>query len=246
MKPSFVCLMAPALHLSLASQCGDTRHSPCQLWFADREGITSDLTRFVCVCVCLSFCMLWNSCSSTTVQHGPLHSAYWVFLAKRKRATASVAQLPNVARTGSVTYVCVVRNVGWVCFFAARQLELGSTASLRGALHGSCVYYTAMARRLVWQQLTLDLSNPLPSSWAQRHTCVPSHTEAGTFGSCAHWNDTPQGPTVQFSHMHASTLSLFTMLHTEASCIHAAQKHINSYMHVWDLLNTTKAQTITF
>ncbi|KAI9545951.1 hypothetical protein NQZ68_032033 [Dissostichus eleginoides] len=68
-----------------------------------------------------------------------------MFLAGRKHATASVPQLPNVARTGSVTYVCVVGNVGWGCVFAARQLELASAASLRGALHGSCADYTAMA-----------------------------------------------------------------------------------------------------
>ncbi len=118
----------------------------------------------------VSFYMLWNSCSNTTVRHGPLHLAGWVLLSKRKRATATAPQLPNAARTGSVTYVCVVRNAGWVCVFAARQLELGSAASLRGALHGSCVYYTAMAWGLVWQQLTLDLSSPLPGSRAQKHT----------------------------------------------------------------------------
>lgn len=40
MKPSFVCLMAPGLHLSLARQCGDTQRSPCRLSFADRGGIS--------------------------------------------------------------------------------------------------------------------------------------------------------------------------------------------------------------
>lgn len=207
MKLSFVCLMAPGLHLSLASQRRDTRHSPCQLSFADREGITSDLTP----CMCVSFRMLWNSCRNTTVQHGPSHSAGWLSLAKRKRATASVPQLPSVARTGSVTYVRVVGNVGWVCVFAARQLELGSTASLRGALHGSRVYYTAMAWRLVWQQLTLDLSSPLPSSHAQKHTCIHTHThiQTGTRSWSTHWNGTPQSPTVQFPHCYMK-LHLFS------------------------------------
>lgn len=99
MKPSFVCLMAPGLHLSLASQCRDMQHSPCQLSFGG--GTRSTLPR-----ACTSFCMLWNPCNNTTVKHGLLHSAGWVFLAGRKHATASVPQLPNVARTGSVTYVC--------------------------------------------------------------------------------------------------------------------------------------------
>lgn len=71
------------------------------------------------------------------------------FLAKRKHSTASLPQFPNVVQTGSVTYVCVIRNMGWVCIFAAQQLEPGSAASLMGVLHGSYVYYTAKARGLV-------------------------------------------------------------------------------------------------
>lgn len=47
--------------------------------------------------------------------------------------------LPGVARTERRTYVWVVRNLGWACASEARQLELGSAASLRGALHGSRV-----------------------------------------------------------------------------------------------------------
>lgn len=83
--------------------------------------------------------------------------------------------LPGVARTEWRTYVGVVRNSGWVCASEARQLELGSAASLRGALHDSRVDYTAMAPRLVWQQLTLDLSSPPPSSGTEQHMWPETH-----------------------------------------------------------------------
>lgn len=67
---------------------------------------------------CASFCMLWGSSSNTTVQHGSVHLASQALLAHRKCAVA----FPSLAWTGSRTYVCVVRNVGWVCIFAAQQL----------------------------------------------------------------------------------------------------------------------------
>lgn len=154
MKPSFVCLMAPELHLSCASHCRDAQHSPCQLLFADRETITSDLNpERVSLCTC----MLWNRCRETW----PLR---WVEgLWPRESVPLPPCHSSPLRPRQGVTYARVVRNVGCVCVFAARQLELGS---LMGVLHG--IYRTAMARRLVWQQLTLDLSCPLLSTETHR------------------------------------------------------------------------------
>lgn len=93
MKPSFVCLIAPVLHLSFASQCRDSQHSPCQLLFTDREGITFDLTPRVRVCV--SFHTLWNPCNITTVKHGLLHSAGWVLCGQEKACHCLRATVPQ-------------------------------------------------------------------------------------------------------------------------------------------------------
>lgn len=142
-------------------------------WQREREG-KRDHVRPYPECVSLFACC---ENPATALRWDLLHSARWAFVARRKHATASVPQFPNVAWTGSVTYVCVVRNVGWVCVVVARQLELGWAASLMGALHGSCVYYTAMAWRLIWQQLTLDLSSPLLSSQAQKDTYTHTHIQ---------------------------------------------------------------------
>lgn len=165
MKPSFVCLMAPGLHLSLASRRKEARHSPCQLWFDDRGGGR-----------CARPYLVWDSfaCCEIAVTTLLCDMASWtglsvrrVCLAWRKRATTP--------RWRAVTYVRVVVHVGWVWVFAVRQLELDLLCSLRGALYGSCVNYTAMARRLVWQQLTLDLSSPVPNS--QPQTLMRTHTD---------------------------------------------------------------------
>lgn len=155
MMPSFVCLMAPGLHLSLARQCRDIAETlQRRTWpsLADMMRV-SFLTRY---------------------EVTPWHHNDAIWLLVLGQLAALEPNLPGVARTERRTYVWVVRNLGWVCASEARQLELGSTASLRGALHGSRVDYTAMAPRLVWQQLTLDLSSPPPSSGT--HVTKNTHT----------------------------------------------------------------------
>lgn len=79
-------------------------------------------------------------------------------------------------------------DICWVCASAARQLEMGSAASLKGALHGSCVDCTAMAQRLVWQQLTLDLSSLLPNSATEKHTGPHTHKQTTTHTHTLEWH----------------------------------------------------------
>lgn len=154
MKLSFVCLMAPELHLSCASHCRDAQHSPCQLLFADRETITSDLNPNVCL-------FAHACCENAVVKHGLFG---WPRVCGQEKALRCLHAIRSPLRPRQgVTYARVVRNVGCVCVFVARQLELGS---LKGVLHG--IYRAAMARRLVWQQLTLDLSCPLLSTETHR------------------------------------------------------------------------------
>lgn len=146
----------------------------------------------------------------------------WVFLARRKRATDFMPQFPSVARTGSATYVCVVRNVGWLCVFAARQLDLGSAAPLMGALYGSCVYYTAIAWRLVWQRLTLDLSSPVPNL----HTHL--HTRRNILYMCVLQKKT--------SKAHCNVIMHDITAAYIKACIHAAHEHLQ-YIDVFSQWN---------
>lgn len=159
------------------------------------------------------------------------------FWPKESVATASVPQLPSVVWTGSVTYVCVVRTVGWVCVFAARQLELGSAASLKGALHGSCVYYTAMAWRLVWQQLTLDLSSPLPGSRAQKHTRIHTHTNRQLMHTLQSW-------TIRFSHRYI-TLYFFSWHFYRIQLTRTAFSHMFTTQN-WGIMQVYQLQQISW
>lgn len=170
MKLSFVRLTAPGLHLSLASHCTDTQHSPCQLSFSNREGITLDLTScvtlpiFACCEIqvqspwwCIPSCRRWAVC---------------VCLAPTECATASTPRLSCSAQAGTVTYVCVIRSVSWVSPSKAQQLEKHSQKTLFRE------HFLAMACRQGWQYLTLDSCSRISSSWSQRKKKSPKDTHS--------------------------------------------------------------------
>lgn len=164
MKSSFVCLVAPGLHLSFACQCRKRDEVFTLLAPVCRH--RGDGVRPYPECVTLPH--------FKRDPHRP-NSFRRGFTAECKRATTSVPcnPTPPPPHCGSDTHcdICLCcHGVVWVCPCAARQLELGSAPSLLGALHGSCVDHTGMARRRVWQQLTLDLSGSLLGSQTQKHS----------------------------------------------------------------------------
>lgn len=69
MKPSFVCLMAPGLHLSLEMWRTDTPRSPCQLWFGDEGDGSRGQSRFD-LTWCGALFMLGSSCENMADWHG--------------------------------------------------------------------------------------------------------------------------------------------------------------------------------
>lgn len=166
---AIVCLlMAPGLHLLLARQCRDIAEL--------KEEV--DVPELAYPTWCVS---LFEPSVRLRQRHNPATR-----LLTLNQLGSFGPNLPDMAGTQRRAYVCVVRNLGWVCASAARQLEMGSAASLKGPLHGSCVDYTAMARRLVWQQLTLDLSSPLPNSGTEKH--VRPHTRTRTQKHTLEWH----------------------------------------------------------